>query len=273
MTQNRIRMDLAVLGSVLCILATISITPAQPKLKLPPSSSYRVGDQVDSLTWVYTKELQPVRLKDVVRGESQVVVLILFGGGAPSAPSYHPLRGGIWCPDSFDEFPLQRALRRHFTQKPVQFVPVAVPPAYSDIYGFEKDVFLTHTDDDPLFQSEARRFIELTEKTKETDVLPFQEVYYDPKFRLAEDLKRRPKDGSYGKVYNWQGKFRWHQDPRKYGTPSIWILSGDLKVLREPFVGNNYNDDPPRLNYDFMAVRDAIEGFLNGETELESPGR
>ena len=248
--------------AILTVMASTAC--AQPRMKSSTSRSYQVGDQVIGNTTVFTRDLEKRTLSEIVEPESKVLVLILFGAGAARAPDYHPLRGGIWCPDSFDDLPLQRALMRHFEKSPVQFVAVATPPAYSDIFGFTKDVFISRSDDDPEFISQVKAFIELTEKTRETDVLPFDEVYYDPKFRLAYDPKRRMgKD--YGPIFDWQGKFRWHNDPRKYTTPSIWLLDGDLKLLREPFVGNNYNDDPPQILYGFRDVMESIEALLGGD--------
>ena len=240
------------LGSTAC---------AQPKMKSSAPRSYIVGDQVNGTTTIFTKDLEARTLSEIVQPEAEVVVLILFGAAAVTAPDYHPLRGGIWCPDSFDDLPLQRALIRHFEKSAVQFVPVAAPPAYSSVYGFTEDIFTSRADNDPEFISQVKTFIELTEKTRTTDVLPFDEVYYDPKFRLAYDPKRKMgKD--YGPIFDWQGKFRWHGDPRKYTTPSIWLLDGDLKLLREPFVGNNYNDDPPQILYGFRDVMESIEALL-----------
>ncbi|MFQ5741233.1 MAG: hypothetical protein ACE5JX_19720 [Acidobacteriota bacterium] len=249
------------LAVALTLMGAFQLATAQPKLKISKPTSYLVGDTVDGNTLVLTKDLEPRKLSEIVQSDARVVVLVILGGAAPTAPDYHPLRGGLWCPDSFDDLPLQRALMRHFKDAPVQFVAVATTPAYSDVYGFAKDVFLTRPDDDPLLVSQVRTFIELTEKTKKTDVLPYREIYYDPKFRLAQD-KKRELGPNYGTVYPWQGKLRWHLDPRKYGTPTLWILDGHLKVLREPFTGNNYNDDPPQIQYGFQDVKDAIQRFL-----------
>ncbi len=246
----------------LALVIAFSHLIAQPKLKSRQVSSYQVGDLVIPETRVLDKDRNPHTLSEIVNADQKVVVLAIIGGAAPKAPDNHPLRGGLWCPDTFDDLPLQRALVRHFKDEPVQFVAVAVPPAYSDVYGFEKDVFLNRADSDPVYIEQVSTFIELTERTKSTDVMPYDEIYYDPRFRLAQDKKRELGPG-YGEVYSWQGKFRWHLDPRKYGTPTLWILDANLKVLREPFVGNNYNDDPPQILYGFHAVKAAIQTALD----------
>lgn len=235
---------------------------AQPRLKSSAPHSYQVGEQVMPETTVFTKDLEPRTLQQILEPGTQVVVLILFGGGAPTAPDYHPLRAGIWCPDSFDELPIYRALMRYFKDAPVQFIPVAVPPAYSDIFGFKKDVFISKADDDPEFLEQVKTFIRLTEQTRETNVLPFKQLYYDPKFRLAYDSSRKMGE-NYGPIFDWQGKFRWDRDPRKYTTPSVWLLDSHLRLLREPFFGNDYNDDPPQVLYGFSDLKESIEGFLS----------
>lgn len=250
---------LLVLPIILTGLSTLVCS--QPRMKTSTSLSYRVGDRVIPETTVYTQDLEARTLGELVETDTQVVVLILFGGSAPTAPGYHPLRGGIWCPDTFDEFPIYRALLRYFRDDPVQFIPVAVPPAYSNIYGFEKDVFISRADDDPVYRQQVEKFIELTEETRETDILPFAQVFYDPRYRLAYDPKRE-MGPDYGPIYDWQGKFRWYRDPRKYTTPSLWILGSDLKLLREPFVGNNYNTDPPQIRYEYSDLKETIESLL-----------
>ena len=239
------------------LLVPPQLNPSQPQ-------GYRVGDRVDGSTLLLTKEMATRRLSEVVTPESKIVVLVILGGAAPSAPPQHPLRGGLWCLDTFDDLPLQRALIRHFRGQPVQFVAVAVPPAYDNIYGFEEDVFLRLGDHDPLLRSQVQMFIQLTEQTRETGVMPFEEIYYDPKFRLARRKRWKP-DPDVGVVFPWQGKLRWYRDTRKYGTPTLWILDRELTVLREPFVENNYNFDPPQIEYDFRDVRDAIAALLESE--------
>ena len=236
----------------------------QPSLNPPLPQGYGVGDRVDGGTLLLSREMETRKLSEIVTSDSKVVVLTLLGGGAPSAPVEHPLRGGLWCLDTFDDLPLQRALVRHFRDQPVQFVAVAVPPVYDNTYGFEEDVFVRLGEQDPLLRSQAQMFIELTEQTRDSGVMPFKEIYYDPKFRLARRKRLQP-DPDAGSFFPWQGRLRWYRDSRKYGTPTLWILDRDLTVLREPFVENNYNFDPPQIAYDFRDVRDAIAALLEPE--------
>lgn len=254
----------SLLATVLMVSTGLAVF-GQPRLVAPSRpASYTVGDEVDPGTFVLDKDRAPRLLSELVQPDSKVVVLMIFGGAAPTAPDYHPLRAGLWCPDSFDELPLQRALVRQFKGEPVQFVAVAVPPAYSDVYGFPRDIFTTLADDDPEYVAAVNTFIALTEATKDTDVMPFRELFYDPKYRLAQDRGRQVGPG-YGEVHAWQGKFRWRGDLRKYATPMIWILDNRLRIVREPFFGNTYNDDPPDIRYEFRDVKSAIEELLGDQ--------
>ncbi len=90
--------------AILTVMASTAC--AQPRMKSSTSRSYQVGDQVIGNTTVFTRDLEKRTLSEIVEPESKVLVLILFGAGAARAPDYHPLRGGIWCPDSFDDLPL-----------------------------------------------------------------------------------------------------------------------------------------------------------------------
>ena len=235
---------------------------AQPRLKSSAPLSYQVGDTVDGSILLHDKSMTAFRLADLIQPETRIVVIILFGGGAQESPQGRPMRGGIWCEDSFDDLGVQRALVRHFADLPVQFLPVAVPPVYSRGYGFEPDSFLGRPDEDETYLAQARRFIEATERLLKSEILPFGKVFYDPKMRLAQNRRERSLGPEFGKRYLWQGKLKWHLDARKYGTPTIWILDGQGKVLREPFIGNEYDSEPPHVSYGFHDLKREIARLL-----------
>ncbi len=235
----------------------------QPRLIAPPVEGYGVGDLVDPGTLVLDKDLQPKTLKELIKPETELVVLVLFGADFKSSPG-EDHRGPFWCEDSFDDLAVQRALFHAFKDRPVQFIPVAVPPVYNPSrYGWTDNVFLDQPDDSEAFLEAARGFVERTEGEIRSGLIPFPEVYYDPKFRLAQNKKERELGPGFGKIYDWQGKLKWRQDGRKYGTPTIWLLGKDGRVLTEPLFGNDYDSDPPEIHYEFNEAKEMIEGLLD----------
>lgn len=236
---------------------------SQPRLLSTAPETYQVGDRIDAETFVLDRERQPRRILDLVRPGTRVLVLVLFGGAHRTPPAGEPFRGPLWCEDSFDDLGVQRALVRHFQDRPVQFLPVAVPPVYNPTrYGYPDDVFLGKPEDSRAYRSAVKTFIARTEEQRRSGLLPFGEIFYDPKFRLAQNRRERTLGPEYGTVYPWQGKLRWQQDPRKYGTPILWILSPDGTVLQEPFFANDYDSSPPQISYGFLEVKAAIEKWL-----------
>ncbi len=235
---------------------------SQPKLVVSSPSSYVPGERIDPETWVLDAELRKVRLLDQVKPETRVVVLVLFGGGFRTRPE-EPFRGPLWCEDSFDDLSVQRALVAEFAELPVEFLAVAAPPVFAaEKYGFQEDVFLAQGAETSEFAEAVRGFVKATEKEIETSLLPFDTVYYDPKARLTQNRDSADLGSEYGEIYPWQGKLKWHLDPRKYGAPTIWLLSATGEVLREPFWGNDYDSDPPEINYGFPELREAVSAEL-----------
>ncbi len=221
---------------------------AQPRLVTENPNSYVPGNRIDSAVTVLDREMNSVRLTDLIKPESKVVVLVLFGGGAVHTTSRSPL----WCADSFDDLAVQRALVHFCKGSPVQFVAVAVPPAYSpDRFGY-KDVFLNGDRSSVEYRQEVQRFIEATESQRKIGLLPYDQVYYDPQLALM-------RKGSSP----WEGNLKWHLDMRKYGVPTIWLLDGKGTVLQAPFWGNEYASDPPHVNYGFADLKAAVEGYLH----------
>ncbi len=253
-------MNLIRIATVSFVVTSVAV--AQPRLKVRAPSSYQVGDVVSAGTVLLDREMQTVRLADLLDSRTQVAVLVIFGGGASRPAGAEPLRGGIWCEDSYDDLSIQRALVHQFTDRPVQFIPVAVPPVYHHQFGYPKGVFLEHSDNHPAYLKAARSFIEATEELRRADMIPYQTIYYDPKFRLAQNRKERDLGPEFGQIFDWQGKLKWQLDPRKYGTPTIWLLDGQGRILSEPFFGNEYDGDPPQINYGFHDLRKRIEQFL-----------
>ena len=256
-------MNLKRIATACLVLA--SVAAAQPRLKVKAPSSYQPGDMVSDSTVLLDRQLRTVRLADLIDAETRVAVLVIFGGGARKPPGDEPLRGGLWCEDSYDDLSIQRALLHHFKDRPVQFIPVAVPPVYHHQFGYSEGVFLEHPDDHPAYRKAAQSFVEATEELRRADLIPYPTIYYDPKFRLAQNRKEWVLDADFGEIFSWQGKLKWHLDPRKYGTPTIWLLDGQGRVLSDPFFGNDYDGDPPQINYGFHTIRERIEQYLEKE--------
>lgn len=236
----------------------------KPRLVMGGSTSYQTGEMADESIWLLDQQLNRVHLGELIRTETEVAVLILFGGAAAQFPESRSYRGPLWCEDSFDDLSVQRALVNYFKKDPrVQFIPVAIPPVYgASRFGFAEDVFLSEADNSPEYRQAVERFISHTEAAKTGSLLPFEEIYYDPKNRLAQNRGQRQLDETFGEIYPWQGKFKWHLDPRKYGTPTIWLLGGNLEILQDPFVGNDYDSGPPEIYYNFTDLKQAIEKHL-----------
>ena len=248
------------LAAILGLFAGFLIWPPLPLEPGPSSSSgYRVGDRVDGDVFVFDRAMERTRLLDLVEADTRVLVVALIGGGLLTAPD-EEFRGPLWCRDSFDDLAVQRALVRQFDGDPsVRFIAVAVPPAFSsDRDGYEPDVFLTSPESHEPAGDAVSSFIEATERARA--LIPFDAVYFDPwMFLLGDPGTFTAEDRPL-----WQGRFKWHRDPRRYGVPTIWILGADGEVLREPFWGNEYDAAPPRIHYGFAELRDALEAVLEG---------
>lgn len=250
----------------ICLLLFLSAAAmGQPRLIAPASStSYQPGDRIDPESFVLDRNMEPVRLLDLLNPETKVAVLILFGGAAAAIPEGIPFRGPLWCQDSLDDLGVQRAMVRQFAGRPVEFIPVAVPPVYgADRYGFDDDVFLSEPPNSDAYRRNVQVFVEETEKYREGGLLPFEAVYYDPKFRLAQNEAERELGSAYGPVYPWQGKLKWSGDPRRYGTPTIWLIGPQGEILAPPFFGNDYDASPPQISYGFAELRAAVEKLLD----------
>ena len=222
-------------------------------------TNYQVGDFVDPSVYFMQNKGQRVTLGDQVSAYTKLVYLIVFGGAYASKPpnSY----GGLWCADSVADMSVQRTVYFNYASQGVTFVPVAVPPVYSNRYGYSRDVFLAGSKDAGMYQEAMSTFIEQTESLRVDGSIPFDPIFYDPRFRLLDNPSAHEHVPACGDIESWQGRFKWHQDEQTYGTPTTWVLSPQLEVLAKPFHGNVYEAVPVSINYtvrDVVAVLDRL---------------
>ncbi len=219
-------------------------------------SCYRPGNEVDPSVFFLDPKGRLVTLGDQVDESTKVLYLLIFGGAyAKKKPDE---RGRLWCGDSSDDMAVHRTVYFNYAGEGVTFVPVAAPPVYSTGYGFKEDVFLTEPESSAAYQNSLAEFIEKTEVLKKDGTLPFDSIFYDPRFRLLDNSNEHEHVPAYGSIYPWQGRFKWSEDEQRYGTPTIWLLDGRLRVIRTPFWGNVYEGVPVQINY---TVRDVIRAL------------
>jgi hypothetical protein len=219
------------------------------------NTCYKPGDVINPEIFMLDAQQNKVRLLETAKPGTKLVVLAIVGGAYLTTTDKH---GGIWCEDTLDEFANLKAVYNGWRDRGVQFVAVACPPVYSDKYGFPKDVFLIESESSPRYKSAVEKFIEKTEALRKDRTIPFDPVYYDPRFRLLWNGKEHAATAGYGTVYPWQGKFKWHKDEQRYSTPCVWFLSPNGRVLREPFYGNNYSAIPPKILFTYWELDGAI---------------
>ncbi|GAB4235866.1 MAG: hypothetical protein Kow00109_09230 [Acidobacteriota bacterium] len=245
----------ALLGT---LLAGVAFLPAFPRFREVVESPqvpecYQPGDQIDAATVVYDEQLQPRRLLDILVEGPPVTVLVLFGGAALRTPPGE-FRGPLWCQDSFDDLAVQRAVANSFRSDRVRFVGVAVPPVLGpEKYGFPGDLGIPGTLEQPAVREALRRFVERTNELRDTGLLPYAELFFDPELRL---LRRS------GVAPAWAARFKWAEDPRSYGVPTIWVLGRDGFVLAPPFWGNDYGSRPPEIHYGYADLVARIRQVL-----------
>ncbi|NIM41478.1 MAG: hypothetical protein GTO74_09680, partial [Hydrogenophaga sp.] len=71
-------------------------------------------------------------------------------------------------------------------------------------------------------------------------MLPFDLVFFDPRFRLLADPRLEHAAAVTGPTPTWQGRFKWYEDTQTYGTPTIWVLERERDVHGPPFFMNVY---------------------------------
>lgn len=225
------------------------------------AKGYRPGDQVDPETFFLDNKLERVTLASQVNEFTKIIYLLIFGGAYAKKPA--DKRGGMWCVDTVDDIPVHRPIYFNYAERGVTFVPVAAPPVYgSERYGFNDEVFLTEPEDSSEYKKAVQEFVSKTESLKEDGSLPFDPIFYDPRFRLLDNPSAHEHVDAYGKVYSWQGRLKWHEDQQTYGTPTLWLLDRDLKVLHPPFYGNNYEAVPFHVNYTVRDITNALDAAL-----------
>ena len=223
-------------------------------------SCYRPGDEVDSRVFFLDPNGRSVTLADQIDESTKVLYLIVFGGAyAKKKPDK---RGRLWCGDSSDDMAVHRSVYFNYAGEGVTFVPVATPPVYSTGYGFRQDVFLAEPEGSAAYQEALAEFIEKTEVLKEDGTIPFDSIFYDPRFRLLDNPNEHEHVPAYGSIHPWQGRFKWFEDDQRYGTPTIWLLDAKLRVIRAPFFGNVYEGVPVQINYTVRDVVGALDEAL-----------
>ncbi len=218
---------------------------------------YQPCDSIDRDVFVEHANGEKVLLRELFH-DSKLLCLVLIGGAHGKGA---PEKGDLWCEDSFRELPLYEGLQKHFRDKPVRFVAVACPPVYSDGgYGEARKKFFDSELDSPIYRESREQFVQRTEQLKLNGVLPFQEIYYDTRFRLLRN-PRKPAPLA-GNSYSWEGRFKWSEDMQNYGTPTIWLISSQGVVQGEPFWGNQY---PNVIRYGVGQIIQAIENNLTSK--------
>lgn len=245
-------------GGTLGLLGAIGVVPRA--LPAAAGASYEPGERVDAETFVLDARLQPARLATLL-GDRLTALWIFGGAGGGTPPS-------IWCDDSAGELALHGSLRARFGRRGLGYLPVAVPPVYREArFGFDAGAFLARPDDSPEHRAAVAAFVDATEQLRRSGTIPFDIVYFDPRFRLLDNPAMGPHAPGYGTVHPWQGRFKWKHDDQAHGTPTLWLLSGDGTVLREPFWGNVHHGPGRRLRYSEADVAEAIEEILGRDRE------
>ena len=228
----------------------------RPKCYLP-------GERIDESVQVQDANGKRVSLRDILAAKACKGVLLFLVAGAEGKPGRK--RGGLWCEDSFNDLPLLRHLRLDYEAKGVRFVAVCCPPVYhEEEFGYDSGAFLTKADDDAVYERNRRLFVERSLALRSDDVLPFDEIYFDPRFRLLANKKRG--EASVGVRPDWQGRFKWHRDTQTYGTPTLWVLTPDGEVFGDPFTMNVYESEGRRLRYTARSVGTRLDRLVSRKT-------
>ncbi|NUO82274.1 hypothetical protein HUU05_19550 [candidate division KSB1 bacterium] len=223
-----------------------------------PQPCYQVGDTIASEVFVCEASGEKKRLLDLVQPDTKAIYLLIFGG-----PSLNPSEsaGGLWCGDSFNDMPTSTYMYRKYHNANVLFVAVACPPVYGETeYGFPGETFLAQPDTAPTWKHEFSRFVEAVYALQSNHVIPFEQVYYDPKLRLLFNHKKYAEGTTFSDaILPWMGRFKPSTDSQSYSVPVIWLLSKEGKVLHEPFAGNRFGTSTQRINYTVREVEAALQ--------------
>ncbi len=227
-----------------------------------PAATLSPGEVIPAEAFVLDKNLESQSILALCSRDpkAKVILLYIYGGRVPKQDDR---LGGIWCPDSFEDLHIARYLHLKYQPEQLRILPIACPPVYSSQhYGFEQRIFLDEPDDSKKFQEAVAAFIDNTEKLFVEGLIPVPS-YYDIRHRLLFNRREDLKPGAgYGVINGWQGNFRGSGDSQRYGTPTIWLLDTNGRVLAEPFWGNYYHSDPFQIRYTVIDVDKAIEQNL-----------
>lgn len=226
---------------------------------------YGKGDLIDPAISINDVSGSSVSLRSILAEHPQDLhVVFIFGGGDLGSG----MPGHLWCPDSFEDTHILRALHDQYADEGVHFIPVAVPPVYhSQVLGQPARVFLdAEVGSEPLVAA-RQAFIDSTMAARAAGILPV-EPWFDLRMGLMLNRAEGMLPGAaYGEIGSWQGAFRAADETQFYGVPGFWILSGEGWVLAEPFRGNIYHPHGGNLDirYTLADVDAALQALLQAQ--------
>ncbi len=234
---------------MLAFLVTSKLLAQQP-------DAFEVGDKIPDDVFVVDASGENRKLLDLVKPETKVIYLLVFGGPSMSDRTH----GGLWCEDSFNDLPTSNYIRLKYEDSGVEVVPVVCPPVYhEDLFAFEEDAFLKSRQNSEKYQDNFKTFVNATKALQTLETIPFKAVFFDPRFQLMLNHKKTTVNSEYaGKKLSWLGKFKPQDDTQTYSTPTIWLLSKDGEVLHAPFFGNRYNPTTQKIVYTVLDVERAV---------------
>ncbi|MFQ5630886.1 MAG: hypothetical protein ACE5I1_19115, partial [bacterium] len=166
--------------------------------------------------------------------------------------------------DSFNDMPISTFNYRKYTSMGVKFIPIVCPPVYHERrFGYQNGVFLKSPATENDYRYAFQKFVEATQELQKSKIIPFEKVYYDPRFRLMFNFDEMKETSQYvEKTVLWLGKFKPCGDTQRYSTPTIWLLSPAGEVLHEPFFGNRYAEYRLQIKFTVREVDAAIAELL-----------
>jgi len=252
-------------------LVVFSLLPPYDRTALQPPC-YAPGETIATEVYVYDAAGHRRRLLEMATPQTKVLYLLVFGG-----PTYNSARsqGGLWCEDTFNDMPISNYLYLKYRERGVTFVPVACPPIYhAQTFGYDGNVLWSKPEGTLEWHAALANFIKATRALQENHVIPFDDLYFDPKFRLLFNFAKMgelPPLPERAPV--WMGKFKPAGDQQCYSTPAIWLLSPNGEVLHAPFSGNRYAQAEQRLRYTARDLEDVLVQALGVfASALTAPG-
>ena len=255
--MNRRNFNLSALGA-----AALVALPRIVNSNSDNSFHYDMGSMLSNQIEIIDDQKQSHVLLDLVKMDSKKLsVVFVFGGGAMG--SKHA-KGGIWCPDSFEDLHILRSLVSSYEDR-VNFIPIACPPVFhTKQLGYAKRAFFDFSKQSNEYQTALDAFIKSTQDAVKLGIIPIQ-PYYDPQFRLlmGGDVKSSLK-AVYGEVTSWQGAFRAEGELQSYGVPNFWLVGPQGEVIAKPFRGNVYHPHGGKIiiQYSLKDMMTVIESKL-----------